>query len=354
VTGRQAVLLGAGVVCVPILGSLAVAHRDTWFQALKRHRRLAELVVLGAVVVVGGALLVAHHDELERLLRRIESGDPVWLAIAAGLEIVSFAGYVVLVRVIFSPLAPRLDLPASVELTLAGVVATRLLSAGGAGGIAFSAWVLHRAGMPTRVAARRLAAFLMVLYATYMGALVLGGIVVIAGVGEVPQALGITALAVGGFVTLAAALLYFHRVPVPIVGDVTDSLREALGIVRDRPVALSGSALWWAGDIATLWAAFEAFGEPPALGIIVLCYFLGQLGNLLPLPGGVGGTEGGMTGAFLACNVSLELTLVSVVTYQLISSYLPALPGLPAYAMLRRRMRDWVPEEEPEPEPAGT
>jgi uncharacterized protein (TIRG00374 family) len=99
--------------------------------------------------------------------------------------------------------------------------------------------------------------------------------------------------------------------------------------------------LWWAGDIATLWAAFEAFGTPPVLGVLVLCYFLGQLGNLLPLPGGVGGTEGGMTGAFVACGVGLELTLVSVVTYQLISSYLPALPGLPAYAALRHRMRGW-------------
>jgi uncharacterized membrane protein YbhN (UPF0104 family) len=352
VTGRQAVLLGGGIVCVLIVASLAVAHRDTWFQALKRHRRLVELALLGAVVVAAGALLAAHHDELEGLLRRIESGDPVWLAIAAACEVVSFAGYVVLVRVIFSPPAPRLNLPASIELTLAGVVATRLLSAGGAGGIAFSAWVLHRAGMATRDAARLVAAFLMVLYATYMGSLIVGGLIVIAGVGQVPRALGITALAVGGLVTVAAAVLLHWRVPVPVVGDVSDSLREALAVARDRPVALLGSALWWAGDIATLWAAFKAFGEPPALGIIVLCYFLGQLGNLLPLPGGVGGTEGGMTGAFVACHVSLELTLVSVVTYQVISSYLPALPGLPAYASLRRRMRAWAEEDDVEPAPA--
>ena len=107
-----------------------------------------------------------------------------------------------------------------------------------------------------------------------------------------------------------------------------------------------------AGDIATLWASFRAFGDPPAVGIVILCYFLGQLGNLLPLPGGVGGTEGGMTGAFVACGVSLELTLVSVVTYQVISSYLPAIPGLPAYAALRRRMRSWG-EPDAEPEPAS-
>ena len=203
--------------------------------------------------------------------------------------------------------------------------------------------------MPNRVAARRLFAFLVVLYTTYMGSLIVGGIVVIAGVGDVPRALGITALAVGSFVTAAVALMFVVHLDVPVLRDAREAIAEALEIVHDRPASLLGSLAWWAGDIATLWASFRAFGDPPAVGIVILCYFLGQLGNLLPLPGGVGGTEGGMTGAFVACGVSLELTLVSVVTYQVISSYLPAIPGLPAYAALRRRMRGWgEPETEPE------
>jgi hypothetical protein len=149
----------------------------------------------------------------------------------------------------------------------------------------------------------------------------------------------------------AAAIGYGTFNGVRWVAFQREAIAEALEIVRDHPGSLLGSLAWWAGDIATLWASFRAFGDPPAVGIVILCYFLGQLGNLLPLPGGVGGTEGGMTGAFVACGVSLELTLVSVVTYQVISSYLPAIPGMPAYAALRRRMRSWG-EPEPEPEPA--
>ena len=61
--------------------------------------------------------------------------------------------------------------------------------------------------------------------------------------------------------------------------------------------------VWWAFDVATLWACFEAFGDAPATGTIILCYFLGAMGNLLPIPGGVGGTEGGMVGAFAASGV---------------------------------------------------
>jgi uncharacterized protein (TIRG00374 family) len=101
--------------------------------------------------------------------------------------------------------------------------------------------------------------------------------------------------------------------------------------------------VWWAADIATLWAAFEAYGAPPAVGTLVLCYFLGQMGNLLPLPGGVGGTEGGMLGALAASGVDATVSVLAIVSYQMISTYLPALPGLLAYASLRRRMKGWGP-----------
>ncbi len=74
---------------------------------------------------------------------------------------------------------------------------------------------------------------------------------------------------------------------------------------------------------------------------MILCYFLGSLGNLLPLPGGVGGREGGILGAFVACGVGASLALVSTIAYQVISTYLPAVPGLVAYWTLKRRMNGW-------------
>jgi uncharacterized membrane protein YbhN (UPF0104 family) len=364
------VLLVGAAVALLLTASVGIAHRDAWLAALRSHRRLAGRMVAGVVVVIAGTLLVAHRDALASLLRRIEGGDPWWLGIAVGAEAISFSGYVALTRIVHSPVAPRLNRAVSVELTLAGVVATRLLSAGGAGGIAFTAWVLRRAGMAPGTAGRRLAAFLSLLYASYIGALLIGGLLVTAGaVEDVPHALGITALAVGGTVT-AAALLTLRFAPGiarraaamegrrgrlgRIAGRVSAVPREAgavarlaIVIARGRPGALLWPLVWWAGDVATLWAAFHAFGQAPATGTIVLCYFLGQLGNLLPLPGGVGGTEGGMVGAFIACDVDAGLAVVAVVAYQAISTYLPAVPGLPAYAILRRQMRGW--EGEPEP-----
>jgi uncharacterized protein (TIRG00374 family) len=357
------VLVGV-VAAAVLLASLAVTKRDVWLTTLKAHRHLARSGVIGAVVAVVVALGIAHLDELEHLVERVERGDPVWLGLAVVLEIVSFGGYVALTHVVYRPRAPRLNWMTATELTLAGVVATRVFSAGGAGGIAFTGWALHRAGMTARVAARRLTAFMIVLYSVYIGALLVGGLLVVAGaLPSVPTLLGLLALLVGGIVTaLALAII---RIPTDLERRVKalehkvrrggtaanqlatgpqvagNAARLAISIVRDQPSVLLWSGVWWAFDVATLWACFHAFGDPPAAGTLVLCYFRGQMGNLLPLPGGVGGTEGGMVGAFAASGVDAGLALIAVVSYQVISTYLPALPGLRSYLDLRRRMRTW-------------
>jgi uncharacterized protein (TIRG00374 family) len=377
IPSQHTIVLVGVVTAGVLLASVAVAKRDSWFAALSSHRRAVRRSVIGAAVVIVFALAVAHVDDLEELLHRVEQGDPEWLAAAIGLEVVSFSGYVVLTYVVHSPRAPHLDWAAATELTLAGVVATRVFSAAGAGGIAFTGWVLHRAGMTARLAGRRLTAFMMLLYSPYIGALLLGGLLVVGGVlPDVPRLLGLVALLVGGLVTAAAIATV--RIPADLerraenmakrsgtIGRLAARLstvpqvvgngaRVALSIVRERPWVLLWPAVWWAFDVATLWATFHAFGDTPAEGTLVLCYFLGQLGNLLPLPGGVGGTEGGMVGAFAACGVDAGLALVAVVSYQVISTYLPALPGLASYVDLRHRMKSWdAAAAGPEPAPAS-
>lgn len=365
---EHTIVLIALIAAGGLVASALVVRRDAWLPAARSHKRLVRGAVIGAVLIVVVALAIAHADELEELLERVESGDPWWLALAVGLEVVSFGGYVVLTGLIYRPVASKLDWTASVELTLAGVVATRVFSAGGAGGIAFTAWVLHRAGMGARATARRLAAFMAILYSVYMGALLIGGLVVVTGVlPDVPTALGWVAVGVGGVVVTLVVLML--EIPADVERRVAamatesgrrgriatrlatvpqvagNAARLSISIVRGNPSILVWPFVWWAFDVAVLWATFHAFGEAPAVGTIVLCYFLGSLGNLLPLPGGVGGTEGGMLGAFVASGVDAGLALLAIVSYQLISTYLPALPGLVAYVDLRRRMKRWAPEE---------
>ncbi len=54
-----------------------------------------------------------------------------------------------------------------------------------------------------------------------------------------------------------------------------------------------GALGYWAFDNAVLLACFRAFGDVPPLTVVLMGYLIGQLGGLLPLPGGVGASTGG-------------------------------------------------------------
>jgi uncharacterized protein (TIRG00374 family) len=118
-------------------------------------------------------------------------------------------------------------------------------------------------------------------------------------------------------------------------------VRTAIGLVREKNPALIGAVAWWGFDIAVLWACFHAFGGSPPKGVIVMAYFVGMLANALPLPGGIGGVDGGMIGAFAAFGVDAELSVVAVLAYRAFAFWLPTLPGAVAYLQLRRTVQRW-------------
>ena len=116
-------------------------------------------------------------------------------------------------------------------------------------------------------------------------------------------------------------------------------LVAAIDMVRRRDRSLAGALADWGFDIAVLWASFRAFGHSPPGAVLVMGYYVGTLGNTLPLPGGIGGVEGGMIGAFLAFGVSAHLAVLAVLGYRTISYWLPTIPGAVAYWRLRRQLR---------------
>jgi uncharacterized protein (TIRG00374 family) len=76
----------------------------------------------------------------------------------------------------------------------------------------------------------------------------------------------------------------------------------------------------------------------PAFSTLVLAYLIGQLGNLVPLPGGIGGTEGALIGVFALYGVNLTSATAAVLIYRLFELTVPALLGVPAFVMLRRKL----------------
>jgi uncharacterized membrane protein YbhN (UPF0104 family) len=138
-----------------------------------------------------------------------------------------------------------------------------------------------------------------------------------------------------------------------VLAPVGQGVRDARRLLRHGNWGLVGALMWWGFDIAVLWACFHAFGAPPSFAVITVAYFVGTLANTLPLPGGVGGVDGGMIGALIAFGVEPELALLSVLAYRGFAFWLPILPGALAYLGLRRTVARWAREDAGElPEPA--
>ena len=129
-----------------------------------------------------------------------------------------------------------------------------------------------------------------------------------------------------------------------VVGGISFS---AIGMLRARDLTLLCAVGWWGFDIAVLWACFHAFGWSPPTAVVVMSYFIGMLGNVMPLPGGIGGVDGAMIGAFSAFGISPSLAVVSVLTYRAFAFWLPTLPGAIAYLQLRLTVSRWRIERAP-------
>jgi uncharacterized protein (TIRG00374 family) len=82
----------------------------------------------------------------------------------------------------------------------------------------------------------------------------------------------------------------------------------------------------------------------------VVAYFVGTFANMLPLPGGVGGVDGGIVGALVAFGTDPSLAIVAVLAYRFFSFWLPIAPGAVAFASLRRTVAKWE-REDADPQP---
>jgi uncharacterized protein (TIRG00374 family) len=332
-------------------------------QVTRKHAIAFGLFVLSAVAFL--YFVLPKLTGLRTTWDKLDQGDPIWLVVAALLELCSFAGYMMLFRAVFVRGDSRIGWRESYEITMAGVAATRLFAAAGSGGVALTAWALRRSGMERRVVACRMVAFMVLLYAVYMGVLVIDGVALRTGILHGGGGFAITLIpAIFATVliglTLAISLLpqdverrlerwaQGGRRGAKVVAKVLTApalagsgVRTAIGMIRDREIGVLGAVAWWGFDVATLWAAFHAFGTAPPIGVIVMAYFVGMLANVLPIPGGIGGVDGGMIGSLIAFGVDGGLAVVAVLVYRGFAFWLPTLPGAVAYFQLRRTVHRW-------------
>ena len=329
------------------------------------------LLVLGGFLAASLAALYYLLPQLAGLQdtwHRIEDGSPWWMLLALLFTVGMFAGYVMMFRGIFVKAESRVRIGwrESYQITMAGLAASRIFAAGGAGGLVLMAWALRRSGMRKRLVADKTLSFLILTYFPYVVALIVCGLGLRFGIfpGEapfgltvVPAILSIIALAIGLSIALVPtdlqrrlggwaggpsriARLAVKAAHAPAAASA--GMRDAIEHVRSRDPALLGAFLFWGFQVLVLWAAFNAFGDAPPAAVLIQAFFCGMLGNLLPMPGGVGGVEGGMIGALVAFGVDGGLAVVAVLVFRGFTFWLPLIPGVIAFVQLRATVERWA------------
>src|SRR3954453_18112631 len=316
------------------------------FSASRLRRSL--VLLAGVVLVVVAALVLVPG--LGSLREKFMGARPGWLALAVVLQLASCAGYVLVFRGVF---CRRMSWRTSTEIGLSELAANSVFSIGGAGGLALGAWILRRGGLATAFIARRTVAFFLLTSLANVGFLILGSLALASGLlngspgfvlAVVPAIAGalVIALSLAGRRVAGALAQRSVRARITAAAEAVGAgVDEALSLLRSKDLALViGAAGYLLFDVAMLAVCFPAFGNDiPPVGVLLVAYIIGQLGGLIPIPGGIGGIDAGLIGTLVLYGVDATNAAVAVIAYRGLLLAIPALLGLPALAVLRRRLQ---------------
>ncbi|MDO9353728.1 MAG: flippase-like domain-containing protein [Solirubrobacteraceae bacterium] len=290
---------------------------------------------------------------LGTLRNRIGEADVGWLVVAIVLEALSGFSYVLMLKPVFLRgqswwMAQRLGWS---ELAMGSIVPSS-----GVAGLALGAWLFNRVGANPKVIARRSVAFYLIKGAANFVAVAVVGLLMFVGVGPhlspwltlFPALISITLMGVVAFylprigpgTPAGEDAGRFRKIVASSRSGLVQAVAEAGEILRRREFAVYFGALgYWFFDNAVLFATFHAFGEDPAFTVILMAYLIGQLGGLIPLPGGIGGVDGGLVGAFVVYGLGAEAAFIAVLAYRVILFWLPLLIGAVAFFSIQKRIR---------------
>ena len=328
-------------------------------------------VVVGLVLVVAAVAGIGQITSFHKMIKALRDADTIWFPVCLAGELLAYAGFIAayrdVARVDGGPIFP---LWTATRVVAIGFGAYALGTSAGSLGLDY--WALHRAGETPHFALRRVLALNTVewmvlgIYACIAAAIVAAGgasaplPMVLAWLILVPACVLAAAWVSSPrrsdrLTSLASRKVHLSRDPrswLPwlwhgsrsIVSDAIGGVvivRHLLLQARTHLGGVFGFAVFWAGDILTLYAALRAFGIHPAIPALVVAYSTAYVVTMLPLPaGGSGGIEAGLAFSLHAIGIPLAQALVATLVYRFFTLWLPILPAALAATQLRALDRE--------------
>lgn len=336
---RSMVLLAPAPVRVPPASSIEPAPRAVPARPARRIQPRHVGRLAGAVVLAAALTTLALQLRDADLGAAFAAVDPTMLAVGMGWFALSLVAAAYTVTG-FSPLPLRLSTTVLAQLAVGGL---RLLLPSAAGMPAVIVRYLHRSGATVADAAATVAA---------------GQAAQLAATAAVVAALGVgsgTGIArPDGRTTLVAVGIIAGLVLVGLVGARCSSrVRAGIAATWRGQVALARHARRHPGQVAAGMVASGALtmfhvlafaacvsaagGSLPLVTLAAVYLGAATAGSLVPAPGGIGPVEAALVAGLTAAGMPLPAATAAALLSRLVSVWLPALPGLVAAGVLRRR-----------------
>jgi uncharacterized membrane protein YbhN (UPF0104 family) len=313
-----------------------------------QSRTLRNSIISLAVFFALVAALLLGVPGLRSAGDHISDANPAWVAVGVVFELLSCAGYVVLLGLVFPMLGRRL----SSRLALAELAVNSVVSVSGLAGIALGAWVLRSRGISTERIAKSSVLIFVLTSAVNVVAVVLIGVPMWLGLLPGTRNPRLTLLpAAAALAAIAGTLLLAgwarHAAsPTRPDGRATLALRaisggvaDAVRLIREHDWRLSGAVAYWLMDNLVLYACLAAFGHAPSVWVVGMAYLVGMLANSIPVPGGFIAVEGGLVGMLVLFGARpASQVLAAVLIYRAVSLWIPAMVGSLAFLSLRREI----------------
>jgi uncharacterized protein (TIRG00374 family) len=344
-----------------------MAEREQEIFGIDRKKALLS-VVLGLVLVGAAVAGIGQITSFHKMLEALRDADNVWFPVCLGGELLAYVGFIAAYRdVARVDGGPCFPLWTATRVVAIGFGAYALGTSAGSLGLDY--WALHRAGETPHVALRRVLALNTVEWMILGIYACLSAAIVAAGGASAPLPMVLAWLILVPVCILAAAWVssprrsdrltsLASREQVRLTRDprswlpwlwhggrsvVSDAIggvvivRHLLAQTRTHLGGVFGFAVFWAGDILTLYAALRAFGVHPPVSALIVAYSTAYVVTMLPLPaGGSGGIEAGLAFSLNAVGIPLAQALVATLVYRFFTLWLPIVPAAVAATQVRK------------------
>ncbi len=306
---------------------------------------------VGLVGFLAVILVVLHFGSLQKMVELVRSARPGWLLVALLVQAATYVSAACVWGRALQRAGHSLPLKTLIPLGIAKVFTDQVLPSGGISGTMLVVRGLIRRHVPAEIAMAAMLAGLV----SYDGAYL---IVVLASASvlwlqhrmNLPLIVGV-AIFVVVTVAVPTAVLglkrWGKRKPIAwlskclgstaLLQDLTDAPTHLLRSARLLLQTLALQLVIFVLDAFTLWLAFNAIGEAPALWVVFVSFIIASMvATIGPIPVGLGTFEATSVGMLSLLGVSVEAALAGTLLLRGLTFWLPMLPGV---WLARRELR---------------